>query len=707
MTNGQDILIEAAREKGYISGGQDILIRSARERGYIRGTPEYEARRRRSRRSRVSRDVEREVIEEKEDLPMTTVETPTPRAETRQERLARLQAYREDPRTLYKDYPMLQPTLKTEPPEEGYYVPPPSPRTSVFYDPEREKYAEWIEEKTERARKTRAKFPSFIDVFGFGQPDLKEGVIERFPKTETFFKIQEPITETPAAITYGLGYGAAEAVRKPHKAAISVGVGAVTGGAGTALAATGSIGAGIGYAAGLGLTGLYGFYKYQEFKFAETPLERKRIWGGTFSTELVPFGVGARAGHDIALRAIGLWRTRGMEFIPPEQMTTQEVLTGKQTFPEAPPKTHPSIFWSQRYVPPELGGKPKVYRKTYERYGEYIGEPAFTWEKVPPSKSPIKLKESDVKISYHTAGMEHPRTGVIPFGGSEIGGIYTAGPFSPHFLRLGSVAYYPTIKPYVGGKPTIYAVESAGFAVPKSAGKMPDVKRYIETEAPRGEPQIPMIKSEVEAVTRAGTIYEDYPTGFYTEVKGVNVPIFGRRLAGETGGKVIDPSKISSREMKLEGLRRSYATEQYSLISPQSLGGLHLTSFKSPKSSMVTSSKIFSSMSYKPSKVSMPITTTYPSSVSKSFSKIYGYGYSGVSYSSLAITPTSSMKKLFALPTGELTRKKPKARRLKQPRSFTPSLAALALDLRGPRIRAGELTGLGLRKIPKKRKRRK
>lgn len=52
-------------------------------------------------------------------------------------------------------------------------------------------------------------------------------------------------------------------------------------------------------------------------------------------------------------------------------------------------------------------------------------------------------------------------------------------------------------------------------------------------------------------------------------------------------------------------------------------------------------------------------------------------------------------------------RKRVTSKRAKQPRSFTPSLTALAFDVRGERIKAGELTGLGLRKIPEKRKRRK
>lgn len=229
-----------------------------------------------------------------------------------------------------------------------------------------------------------------------------------------------------------------------------------------------------------------GYRVYQEPQGA-----RASKLGEIVTTEVAPMAVGGYAGAYFWPRAGGYLRTIGREEVPLGKITTKEVISGKETFPTAPPSQHKKLFLEKKYRLPGVK-KPMGYHATPEKWKELVTTP----------------------------------------GSSEIPGTYVSPRASIHFAKVGEKyslygdEFFPTTK-----KPTIMGIVPEKF-VTKVPVKVTPTEAYpykykLPGETKQGIGYILKMKSEIEAVITPGTKLATLklPKKYYTKIRGIRIPI--------------------------------------------------------------------------------------------------------------------------------------------------------------------------------------
>ena len=327
--------------------------------------------------------------------------------------------------------------------------------------------------------------------------------------------------------------------------------------------------------AGVGLTGLYATQLAGRISLAESPFEAGKIIGVS-AKDVGLLGLGGVKGQRGYMKFEGWWRTRGRDIIPLEKLTPTEIITGEKTFPTAPTKQHLRLF------------------KTSPA-GRYLGEEAGAFHTTPQK-------------FWKGRGLFTPEKGT-----SELAGLYGSSYISPHFTKISGVSggKYKLFGFDFAGRPGIAYLKPKGFRT--SPFKRVDGKFVWASPTKKGWADIPLMKTEIEAVFRPGAGSYAFETGkFYTKIKGVRVPIDVFKF--ETGTGVPSTSLAGTGGIKLTGGAISYSgVPSTSLITPS--GGIGLGLYSSAKPSKVSTPPITSYISsYKAPKISSYVS---PSKVSR------------------------------------------------------------------------------------------
>ncbi|MHA1880882.1 MAG: hypothetical protein ACTSYG_10850 [Candidatus Heimdallarchaeota archaeon] len=369
------------------------------------------------------------------------------------------------------------------------------------------------------------------------------------------------------------GYTALQDIRtKPIRqvvtgAAVSFGASALVGGASALSPTIGTISkVGVG-TAGIGLGGYYIYGTGKKVLSSQSLSEAAGVVGVSIK-EILFFAAGSRLGIKAFEMGSGWWRTRGRVEIPLERLTQPEVITGKKTFPTAPTRAHFEIFKE---------GKA----------GVSLGEPAG---------------------AFHTTPLKFWGKAITPeTGTSELSGLYGSAYLSPYFSGLKSTGgAYKLFGLGVGGKPGVAYLEPLGFRisrfswknVPQFTGQKAIGGKYAWWQIPpkEGVADIPLMKTELEAVFRPGTgVYEFQSGKYYTTIEGVRVPIDVFKY-GKEGGRIT----TQTGEVSLRGGAGSYSlpTSTGSFISATQFIGAGAGKISSKSYTSTSYSKIVSPTSY-------------------------------------------------------------------------------------------------------------
>ena len=349
---------------------------------------------------------------------------------------------------------------------------------------------------------------------------------------------------------------------------------------------------------------------------AEEDLGAKGEILGETAIELLVLGAGIKAGKKSFDIVRGKIITRGRTDIPFEKLTTEDVLTGKKFFPEAPKGKQLELFKGTAEKFPELAeGKPGAFHTTPETFwkgGKIVPQP----------------------------------------GTSELAGLYGSSYVSPHFSRISGMSgskfrLFPSWKSIITpeGKPGIAFLKPEKFRINPFTGKPMKpiieggkrVKEFVEFKKPTkpGTADLPLMKTEIEAVFRPGAGEYQFAQGkYYTTIKGVRVPIDVFEYAKDTG-KIVKGVKTKP-TLTQKGSYSLPTTDSYSLIEPMSGYGVLSSSVYRPTSSLVS-----------------PVSSTH-SPIISAFSSSYktisptSSAYSPVSSS--VISPISSLKEPVSYP---------------------------------------------------------
>ena len=318
---------------------------------------------------------------------------------------------------------------------------------------------------------------------------------------------------------------------------------------------------------------IYGGLKVREMYGAPTSVEKGQVLGRA-GVELVSLGLGAYAGEKTLSKTVGWFTTAGREHIPVEKVVHKQVLEGGKTIPTEPPRKHVPIFKK---------GK-QFWHATPEAFTKYETFPGLR----------------------------------------ELPGLYGAPKASPHFLRIPG-----TLKPYQktplslfgkyeapGRKPTLMLFEDLKFrySPTKYMGKgfdplAPEIKYKFLKPAKKGYAEVPAIKSEIEALIRPGTKFELVSQKYYTEWKGVRVPIDIFKVTGVSKPPQIPTTPaISPKFLGTPSYSPAYYPGKMPIISEVS-SGLGLTTI-APRTSILAPTTP-SIISY-PSRPTTPIPPTTP-----------------------------------------------------------------------------------------------
>lgn len=407
-------------------------------------------------------------------------------------------------------------------------------------------------------------------------------------------------------ITTGITFGAGGLVGAGFKGA-SIGLKAIPKIGG--VASKGFKIAGLG--AGAYLTAGYGLGKVGEISATPDYFAKGEILGET-SRELSAFGFGFGAGQKGVSMLQGLVLTKGKISFPLERLTRESVISGKESFPTAPPRTHLKLFKETALKLPEL---------TEGRAG-----------------------------GFHVTGEKFWKGEIIPQAGtSELPGLYVSPEASIHFARISGISgkIMPKIETLfkdflTEGKPGIAFLKPERFrevgfkkVAPYKIGEQP-FRYAFKQRTELGVMDIPKMKTEIEAIARVNAGKYLFESGkYYTTIKGVRVPIdvFGYEKLGKfpklteraKAGKIFEPKEYSLPK---------------SSIFPKLYYGLSYgkSSYQKAYSSVIKSylpspSSLYRVYSYKPYGVSYK-TSYKPYKRSYYLPKSYFYsptGYSGVS----------------------------------------------------------------------------
>jgi len=535
-------------------------------------------------------------------------------------------------------------------------------------------------------------------------------------KESTEFLISKGISSKVAKtgeFISGAGVGITEDVRyKPAKqvailgatAGIGYGLGAVTAGATTGATAlfgtraglytgaglkTAQIGAGVVLGGGFAIkTGTAIKAKVKEGDY----LGAGSIIG--VAGKDVGIGVyGFKTGQQLFTQTRGWWATRGRE----------ELIIKQGDYPTAPSSKQLKMF--QKNVIKELGAKPGAFHTTSE--------------------------------IFYKGGKITPKAGT-----SELPGLYGSTQISRPFARIsgsgGKGNILTSLKNWrtwfkVEGKPGVAYLQPEKFRY-SQAVKSPNIigetkfsYRFVKP-AKAGVADVPLIKSEIEAIFRIGTGEYGFTSGkYYTTIKGVRVPIDVFGYSGTTGTTTtpilnLPPTPTysglsakgyysgvpSSSLSPVFGITTSIIpSSSSSKVIPSSSASL-ISSYKPSYSSGYSYSKPYGSSSYIYGGSSSAFGSSSKSSgSSSSLSYIYG-GSSSTSSSSSGLLPGRPGGLLPKFPKIREKAKR-KINLFGQPTQYQPSLTASILGIRGRGIAPGALSirGVVSSKRPTKKEEKK
>jgi hypothetical protein len=384
------------------------------------------------------------------------------------------------------------------------------------------------------------------------------------------------------------------------------------------------------YGAGAILTGAYIGGTAQRV-YEDQDYSRKGEILGSSTKEFALLGTGFSLGSKGAEIGYGLWRTRGRTELPLSNLVRESVISGKESFPTAPPSTHLNLLKGTIKSVPELAeGKAGGFHVTPE---QFFG------------------KNKDITPQAGTA---------------ELAGLYVGSEASIYFGKVGGGGYslfnLPTLKSLSSAeKPAIAFLKPTGF---REVGfrkvnpyKVGDQTFKYEFNKPsrEGYIDIPQMKTEIEGIARPDAGSYGFESGkYFTTINNVRVPIDVFGFKGKTNLLLEGAGKKGGRGKSLSSESYGYLPEKYSLID---LRG----SIYSGRSSKKISSKLpsyFSSSSYKPN---------YKSYMGRSSNNILSYNYNPRSKSS-----TRSQTSYNALSPSGYSSSYSSSSRLSIPPSYLP-----------------------------------
>jgi len=232
------------------------------------------------------------------------------------------------------------------------------------------------------------------------------------------------------------------------------------------------------------LAGLFLYPRGVAYAKAPTPEARGEVLGRT-GLEVTALTAGALTYYRGIPKVIGFIRTRGRTYVPPKEVIDPQALAGKPGVPTAPRAEVLRQFKASKGVAFHATGKQWVAEK-----GKYI----------------------------------------IRAGKKEFAGTYVAPRASAHFLRIAkekALSYLGRIEPYSPlGTPTLIKFRGLKFKVtPFKITRIKPLKAVFTKPGEPGYVDIPLMKTEIEAIIRAGTEVTKIKGTQYTMWQGVRVPI--------------------------------------------------------------------------------------------------------------------------------------------------------------------------------------
>ena len=396
---------------------------------------------------------------------------------------------------------------------------------------------------------------------------------------------------------------------------------------------------------------------------------------GVASKDVAIGAYGFKGGQKLFSKTRGWWNTRGRE----------ELIVKQGDYPQAPTSKQVEMF--KKNVIPELGEKPGTFHTT-----------------------------SDV---FYKGGKITPQAGT-----SELPGLYGSTQISRPFARIsgsgdkgniltGLKNWKNWFKPE--GKPGVAYLKPKEFRY-SQATKAPNIIgeqrfSYKFVNPPKaGVADVPLIKSEIEAIFRPGAgEYGLISKGYYVRIKGVRVPIDVFDYAGPTGSTPIVNLKVPT----YSGLSSKgyYSGVPSSSLSPAF--GITTSLLSSSKSSKVIPSSTasivssYKSASYAPSSVNPSGASSYLfGGSSRSFGSSSSKASSSSPYSPYGGSSSGSSSSSSLLPArpGGLLPKFPKVkekskRKIKlfdQPTKFQTSFTGSILGISGKGLAPGALSIRGI-----------
>ena len=408
---------------------------------------------------------------------------------------------------------------------------------------------------------------------------------------------------------------------------------------------------------------------------------------GVASKDLAIGAYGFKSGQKLFTQSRGLWATKGRDYL--------EIKQGD--YPQAPTSKQVKMF--KENVIPELGAKPGAFHTTSEVF--------YKGGKIVPSGG-----SSELPGLYGSTQISKPFARISGSGdkGNILAGLKNwknmfkvEGKPGVAYLQPEEFRYSPAIK-----DPNFQAIKLGGGKFLRT-GTADYPYKFVNPPKP-GAADVPLIKSEIEAIFRPGAGEYGLSSGkYYTNIKGVRVPIDVFGYAGPTGSTPVVNLKVptySSGASKgyYSGAGLSSASPSIglvtSIVSKRSSGMLPPSS-----SSLISSYKLPSSYGSSYGKPSSSASYIYGSSggfgsssggsgSSSSASYIFGGSSSGSSSSSglLPARPGGLLPKFPKIHE----KAKRKIDLFNQPTQYQTSFSGSILKVKGKGLLPGGLSVRGI-----------
>lgn len=314
------------------------------------------------------------------------------------------------------------------------------------------------------------------------------------------------------------------------------------------------------------------------------------------------FGGGYAVGTRASTKIVGELVTMNRELIPQKNIFTQDIIEGKSK------------------VVLKRGGESTI---TYFKKQEYAlsGRKGLQVYHVTPNKVPFG------------------KGFIASKGSSEIAGLYVAPSPSIYFAKISGISNYKLIGlEQEGVLPAILNLRVKGFRNVQTF-RIGKNNYVISQPLKKGYVDIPNIKSEAEGIIRVGETYSLTGQRYYTEFKGVRVPIeeykyYGTATKITSAIKQTIPSKIVARVTTNLGSMSSSTIPSTPIIN-QYLGYSSL--FKTSRGSILKSY----SVAYSNVSSTSPIATSRTSIVSPTIIPKISYNSSSSISTSIPSSPTT------------------------------------------------------------------